>query len=46
LPEKALWDLDIFKDGKIYIQSISSQIPVYFLDLNENDIVLDVTAAP
>lgn len=44
--EKVLWDLDIFKNWKIYIQSISSQIPPYFLDLKENDLVLDVTAAP
>lgn len=44
--EKVLWDLDIYKNWKIYIQSISSQIPPYFLDLKEGNIVLDVTAAP
>lgn len=44
--EKDLWDLDIFKNGKIYLQSLSSQIPVDFLNLEENDKVLDITAAP
>ena len=44
--EKDLWNLDIFKEWKIYIQSISSQIPPYFLDLQENAKVLDTTRAP
>lgn len=44
--EKDLWNLDIFKDWKIYLQSIASQIPVYFLDLKTWDKVLDLTAAP
>lgn len=44
--EKDLWDLDIFKQWKIYLQSISSQIPVDLLDLNDFDKVLDITAAP
>lgn len=44
--EKDLWDLSIFKDWKIYLQSIASQIPVNFLDLKNGDNVLDVTAAP
>lgn len=44
--EKDLWDLDIFKGWKIYLQSIASQIPVSFLDLKSGDKVLDVTAAP
>lgn len=44
--EKDLWDLDIFKDWKIYMQSISSQIPALFMDLKENSIVLDTTSAP
>ncbi|MFA5917717.1 MAG: RsmB/NOP family class I SAM-dependent RNA methyltransferase [Candidatus Gracilibacteria bacterium] len=43
---KDLWDLDIFKDGKIYLQSIASQIPVNFLDLKSGDKVLDITASP
>ena len=28
--ESDLWRLDIYKQGKIYIQSISSQVPVHF----------------
>lgn len=44
--EKDLWDLDIFTNWKIYLQSISSQIPVDFLDLKNWDKILDITAAP
>jgi ribosomal RNA methyltransferase Nop2 len=33
--ERVLWNLDIFQDGKIYLQSLSSQIPVHFLDLKK-----------
>lgn len=44
--EKDLWNLDIFKNWKIYLQSISSQIPVHFLDLKTWDNILDITAAP
>lgn len=44
--EKDLWDLEIFKNWKIYLQQITSQIPVNFLDLKDWSKVLDVTAAP
>lgn len=44
--EKDLWNLDIYKDWKIYVQWISSQIPPYFLDIKEGNVVLDATAAP
>ena len=44
--EKDLWDLDIFKQWKIYLQQIASQIPVHLMDIQEGNIVLDVTAAP
>lgn len=44
--EKDLWDLDIYKSWKIYIQWISSQIPPYFLDIKAWDTLLDATAAP
>lgn len=47
--EKDLWDLDVFKDGKIYLQSLSSQIPVDFFDLKNNEKnlkILDITASP
>ncbi|MDP2090876.1 MAG: RsmB/NOP family class I SAM-dependent RNA methyltransferase [Candidatus Gracilibacteria bacterium] len=44
--EKDLWELDIYKQGKIYVQSISSQIPVDLLDIRDFDKILDITAAP
>lgn len=44
--ESDLWELDIFKDWFIYLQSLSSQIPVELLDIKENDKILDITAAP
>ncbi len=46
IEEKVIWNLDIYKNWEIYMQSISSQIPVLFLDLKANDNILDVTAAP
>lgn len=44
--EKDLWNLDIYKQGKIYMQSISSQLPVDLLDIEDFHKVLDITAAP
>lgn len=44
--EKNLWNLDIFKQWKIYLQSISSQLPVDFIDIKDFDKILDITAAP
>ena len=44
--EKDLWDLDIYKKWKIYLQSISSQLPIDLLDLEDFHKVLDITAAP
>lgn len=44
--ERDLWNLDIYKEWYIYIQSIASQMPVEFLELTEWMTVLDVTAAP
>ncbi len=44
--EKDLWDLDLYKQWKIYIQSISSQLPVDLLDIEDFHKVLDITAAP
>ncbi len=44
--EKDLWELDIYKLWKIYMQSISSQIPVDLLDIRDFDKILDITAAP
>ncbi len=44
--EKDLWDLDIFKQWKIYLQQIASQIPVPFMDIRDGNTILDCTAAP
>ena len=37
---------DIFYSWKIYVQWISSMLPVYFMGLENKDVVLDMTAAP
>lgn len=44
--EKDIWNLDIYKEWKIYLQSLSSQIPVHYMWLREWMYVLDATAAP
>lgn len=44
--ERDLWNTDIYKEWRIYIQWISSQIPVLLLDLKNDSKVLDVSAAP
>ena len=38
--------LDIYKDGKIYMQSLSSMIPPVILNPIENENILDMAAAP
>jgi len=38
--------LDIYKDGKIYLQSLSSMIPVLLLDPKEKEDILDMAASP
>ena len=43
---KTLEDLDIYKEGKIYLQSISSMLPVYVLDPKPSENILDMCAAP
>ena len=46
ITEEVIRELDIYKDGHIYLQSLSSQLPPLFLEPNENDQILDMTAAP
>lgn len=41
-----MMDFDIVKDGKIYLQSLSSQIPPLFLEYEDNIDILDMCAAP
>lgn len=43
--EKNIRELEIYKDGKIYIQSLSSMIPPIILE-PENEKILDMTASP
>ncbi len=41
-----LSEFDLYKEGKIYLQSLSSQIPPLFLDLESSRDILDMCAAP
>ena len=44
--EKQLQNLEIYEQGKIYLQSLSSMIPAIVLNPVKNDKILDLTAAP
>ncbi len=44
--ERNLWKLDIYKKWQIYIQWISSQLPVLFLDITNSSKILDPSVAP
>ena len=44
--ERDLWDLDIYKQGKIYLQSLSSMLPPLALSPAPGADVLDMCAAP
>lgn len=44
--EDRIKELDIFKDGKIYLQSLSSMIPAIILDPRDQENILDMAAAP
>ena len=44
--EKDLSNLKIYRDGKIYIQSISSMIPPIILNPQPGEMVLDIASAP
>ncbi|MFA6427604.1 MAG: RsmB/NOP family class I SAM-dependent RNA methyltransferase [Candidatus Magasanikbacteria bacterium] len=44
--KRELTDLDMYDEGKIYIQSLASMIPPLVLDPQPGDRVLDLTAAP
>lgn len=39
-------NLDIYKEGKIYLQSLSSQLPPIIVNPSKGDLILDMTAAP
>ena len=44
--EKDLESLDIYEEGKIYVQSLSSMLPPIILNPRENADILDMAAAP
>ena len=44
--ESDLEKLDIYKNGEIYLQSLSSMLPPLLLDPQKNESILDMTAAP
>ena len=39
-------ELDIYKEGKVYFQSLSSMIPPLVVNPKSNELILDMTAAP
>ena len=46
IEEKDIEKLEIYKEGKIYLQSLSSMLPPIILDPKEGQDILDMTAAP
>lgn len=44
--EPKIQELDIYKEGKIYLQSLSSMLPPIILEPKENIDILDMAAAP
>lgn len=44
--EKKMQELEIYKEGKIYLQSLSSMLPPIILNPKPNKDILDMTAAP
>ena len=44
--EDIIRNLDIYKNGEIYLQSLSSMLPPIILEPRENMDILDMTAAP
>ena len=44
--ERSLWDLPLYDQGKIYLQSLSSMLPPLVLDVQPGLDILDMCAAP
>ena len=44
--EEELSKLEIYNNGEIYLQSLSSQLPPLFLEPKDNELILDMAAAP
>lgn len=45
-PQRVLMETDVYKNGSLYIQSLSSMIPPLVLDPQKHEKILDLTAAP
>ncbi|MFZ2189925.1 MAG: hypothetical protein WAV48_04040, partial [Candidatus Magasanikiibacteriota bacterium] len=43
---RELQELDLYKQGKIYVQSLASMVPPLVLNPQAGEVVLDLTAAP
>ncbi len=46
MTEEQLKNLDIYKNGEVYLQSLSSMIPPLILSPKDNENILDMAAAP
>lgn len=46
VPESTLAQTELYQSGKIYLQSLSSQLPVLYLSPKEKTDILDMAAAP
>ncbi len=46
LLEKDIQELEIYNEGQIYLQSLSSMLPAIILNPKPNESILDMTAAP
>lgn len=44
--EREVWDLDIYRDGLVYLQSLSSMLPPLILDPLRGADILDMCSAP
>jgi len=45
-PLRTLQDTSLYKEGKVYVQNLSSMLPVIFLSPEPKDKILDLCAAP
>ena len=45
-PLRELQKTNVYQEGKIYVQNVSSMIPVIYLDPQDNEKILDLCAAP
>ncbi|MEK7164250.1 MAG: RsmB/NOP family class I SAM-dependent RNA methyltransferase [Patescibacteria group bacterium] len=45
-PLREIQELKIYKNGEIYVQSLSSMLPPIILDTKPNEIILDLCSAP